>query len=757
MPGGSMSFSGTPRFQVVRRLGRGGMGTVYEALDRDRCVPVALKTLTTRDPDSLLRFKREFRAVAAIHHPNLVSLGELFEHEGQWFFTMELVHGIDLLSHLRGEAVAPDRPTLPLPNQAAPDGPARRGASFDQPRLRAAFHQLALGLAALHRHGHLHRDIKPSNVLVTPENRIVILDFGLVRDAHAAPLESSPDVVVGTPEYMAPEQAAGYELSPASDWYAVGALLYEALVGAPPFRGKPVEVMIRKQTHDPPPPSRVAAEVPPDLDTLCLALLRRDCTQRPGEAEVLRRFYVELRKDDRTYLTLPLHESVELFVGRARELEGLSRIFDEVCAGRLRTVFVPGGWGVGKTALLRELARRAADDPRLPVVWSGRCHERESIPFKAVDMLMDDASRFLARLEDRELEELLPADTDLLARTFPVLERVERIARLPLRSFEMLTPANRRKALFAAFRELVRRVSRTRPMLLLVEDLQWADADGQEMLRELLVPPDDAPILFVGTIRTNEPTLLPSALVRGVTGISTLALQPLDGADAHALVEALWPGADPRDVRRVISQAGGHPLFMRELCLSRVASRDALGDALRGRAEAMPHAARALLEVIAIAGDAMPQELAGQAAGLKWAETESSLALLRAAQLARTVGLRRTDLVEIAHDRVREAVIATVLLPARKRIHRALAETLDPWPRMPARALAEHWIEAGEPDQALEKLLEGASRASQALAFGQAISLYRLALPLCDDGQRSFVEDHIRKLEQLQSLREERP
>jgi len=729
-----MSFRGTTRFELVRRLGRGGMGAVFEALDRERGVPVALKTLTTRDPDSLLRFKREFRAVQALHHPNLVSLGELFEHEGVWFFTMELVHGVDLLRHLR-------------------TGP--RGGTFDQARLRAAFHQLALGLAALHRHGHLHRDIKPSNVLVTPENRVVILDFGLIRDASAAPLESSPDVVVGTPEYMAPEQAAGYELSPASDWYAVGALLYESLVGEPPFLGKPVEVMIGKQLRDPPSPAQVAADVPGDLDALCMALLRRKQDDRPSEAEVLRRFYVELRKDDRTWLTLPLHTSAELFVGRDRELEALARIFDEACRGSQRVVLVPGGWGVGKTALLRELAGRIAGDERLPVVWSGRCHERESIPFKAVDMLMDDASRFLTHLAAEEVEELLPPNVDLLARTFPVLERVEAIARLPLRSFDGLAPATRRGFLFAAVRELFRRVSRLHPMLLLVEDLQWADPDGQAMLRELLSPPGDARILFVGTLRTDQPTLLPSALVRGVQGISTLALQPLDANDAQRLVQALWPGATEHDARRVTAQAAGHPLFIRELCLSRVSSRDGLSDALRSRVEAMPHEERALLEVIAVAGEALPQELAGTVARLAWPDTERALALLRATQLVRTVGLRRSDLVEIAHDRVRDAVIATVLLPARKRLHHELAVAFEGWARAPALTRAEHFLEAGEPAQALEQLLRGAQRAAEALAFGQAISLYRRALPLCDEAQRQHIEREALRLQHLQSEQKE--
>jgi hypothetical protein len=743
-----MAFSGTTRFQLVRRLGKGGMGTVYEAIDKDRQMPVALKTLTTKDPDSLLRFKREFRAVATVHHPNLVSLGELFEQDGTWFFTMELVHGVDLLQYLRGESVPAELQPTGLGVNSAP---RKRSGNFDQARVRAAFHQLALGLAALHRHGHLHRDIKPSNVLVTPENRLVILDFGLVRDAQTAPLESSPDIVVGTPEYMAPEQAAGYDLSPASDWYAVGALLYEALVGVPPFVGKAVEVMIRKQTTDPKAPSALADDIPPDLDALCMALLRREPTDRPKEADVLRRFYVELRKDDRTYLTLPLQQSAELFVGREGELDLLMRELDAAAQGKLRTVFLPGPWGVGKTALLRELARRAASDPRRPVVWSGRCHERETIPFKAVDMLMDDASRFLARLDESEVAELLPNNVDLLARTFPVLERVESIARLPLRSFDQLTPAARRGFLFGSFRELFRKVSRSRPVILLVEDLQWADADGQALLRELLAPPDDAAILFVGTLRSEEPVLLPSTLVSGLENVEVHPLRPLGKEDAHALVNALWPAATDAELRRVISQSGGHPLFLRELCLSRVSSRDALGDALRGRAEAMPLAARTLLEVIAMAGDALPQELAGGVAGLNWAETERALSLLRAAQLARTVGLRRTDLVEIAHDRVRDAVVAHILLPARKRLHRDLAMALEQWPRAPLRAVADHWLEAGEPEQAVELLLQGAHRAAEACAFGQAMSLYEQAVPLAAGSETLRVQlaELAEKLEQL--------
>ncbi len=130
-------FAGTARFQVLARLGAGGMGVVYDVFDRERKTRVALKTLRTLGGVELMRFKNEFRALSDLHHTNLVSLGELIHHEGLWFFTMELIDGDDFLSHVR------------------PHG--RR----DDARLRATLGQLAEGLGALHVAGKVHRDIKP--------------------------------------------------------------------------------------------------------------------------------------------------------------------------------------------------------------------------------------------------------------------------------------------------------------------------------------------------------------------------------------------------------------------------------------------------------------------------------------------------------------------------------------------------------------------------------------------------------------------
>jgi len=258
------SFSGTDRFVVQRRLGAGSFGVVYEVLDRERNTNVALKTLRVTAGRTLYRFKQEFRALADVSHPNLVTLYELLADGDQWFFTMELIDGVAFLDHVRGAPSgagdAFSSPTTPQMEaflragsssdpsalsdvpQAVPSAIAGLGP---MERLRRALLQLGQGVCALHAAGKLHRDIKPSNVLVTAEGRVVLLDFGLIREIRPG-LTHTLDAV-GTPAYMSPEQASERPLTESSDWYSVGVMLYEALTGALPFTGPVLDVLRRKQ------------------------------------------------------------------------------------------------------------------------------------------------------------------------------------------------------------------------------------------------------------------------------------------------------------------------------------------------------------------------------------------------------------------------------------------------------------------------------------------------------------------------------
>ncbi len=222
---------------------------------------VALKTLPAVSGDSLHRFKREFRALADVTHPNLVGLRTLENDGGQWFITLDLIEGTDFLTYVR------------------PQG------RLDIARLQAAAGQLAAGLMALHARGIVHRDLKPGNVMVNGQGRVILLDFGLVAELDRAAQFSAAGTIAGTPAYMAPEQAIGESVGPPADWYAFGIMLYEALSGRRPFTGDFLRILHDKANSDPEPiPQETGA--PRDLIDLTMGLLSRGIEERPDPLQI---------------------------------------------------------------------------------------------------------------------------------------------------------------------------------------------------------------------------------------------------------------------------------------------------------------------------------------------------------------------------------------------------------------------------------------------------------------------------------------
>ncbi len=269
--------AGTPiveGYDLLGELGRGGMGVVYKARHRRLNRVVALKMLTAgahAGSDLLRRFRREAEVVARLTHPNIVQIHEVGEIESHGpFLVLEYVEGGSLSQKL---ARAPQPP-----RQAA-----------------AMVAVLARAVHFAHERGVLHRDLKPANVLLTADGTPKITDFGLARfleaEAAAAPDRPTPTgAVLGTPGYMAPEQASGVTRAPtaAIDVYALGAVLYEMLTGRPPFLAEgPLETMMLVMTEDPVPPRRLQARVPRDLETICLHCLRKNPRQRYPSAEAL--------------------------------------------------------------------------------------------------------------------------------------------------------------------------------------------------------------------------------------------------------------------------------------------------------------------------------------------------------------------------------------------------------------------------------------------------------------------------------------
>jgi serine/threonine protein kinase len=494
---GARDFAGNQRFKVLTRLGRGGMGTVYQVIDTQRQCRLALKAVGQVRGDDLLRFKREFRALQELNHPHIIELGELLEQEGEWFFTMELIAGSEFLPYVRpNDDTGNHRFALPeeeLPHAVtsaslppANDAPLKPGSrlidhplalanvGFDEARLRRGLGQLAEGLYVLHRHGHVHRDIKPSNVLVTQEGRVVIIDFGLVTGPRASALTTEMQVV-GTVAYMSPEQASGQIVGPECDWYAVGVMLYECLTGRLPIDGSGLAVMMRKQTEVPPRPRELVKGVPEDLDALCMELLQIDPAQRPKARVILERLLVDVSRVKRVSTTISIGERPDEFVGRDEELSLLHGEFEQVKAGEQRIVTLLGDSGLGKSALLRQFAQRVESQDKYTLVLQGRCYEQETVPYKALDSLMDQLSRWLKRLDAEQSEQILPEDVGLLEHTFPVLQRVPAIARARRSRTVIKDPQERRLLVMRTLRALFAGLARHVPLVVIIDDFQWSD------------------------------------------------------------------------------------------------------------------------------------------------------------------------------------------------------------------------------------------------------------------------------------------
>jgi serine/threonine protein kinase len=265
----STDWPSIPGYEVLGELGRGGMGVVYRARQLSLNRLVALKLIrdsALASPERLARFRIEMEAAARMRHPNVVSIHEIGEHQGRPYFAMEFVEGASLEAHLGG------RP---------------------QPVLQAADLLRTLARAVEHAHSQniVHRDLKPSNILLDASGAPKITDFGLAKrlDSQSTAL-TEEGAVVGTASYMAPEQAGGRvrEIGPATDLYALGALLYEMLTGRPPFLADSWQHVIEQVLHDEPPPlSRLRPDVPADLETICLKCLEKEPARRYASAAEL--------------------------------------------------------------------------------------------------------------------------------------------------------------------------------------------------------------------------------------------------------------------------------------------------------------------------------------------------------------------------------------------------------------------------------------------------------------------------------------
>ncbi len=663
------------------------MGAVVLAHDRLLDRAVALKRALGRSPDDALRFKREFRAIEGLVHPNLVRLYELETDDDGPFFTMEFIGGTDIVTWCAADPVT--RVTSVLP-------------------------QLLDALDQLHQRAIVHCDLKPSNVLVDALGTVKVLDFGVLAELTSA--HEGPGG--GTRGYLAPERLRGEAASPATDAYALGCVLVEALTGRPVFEGLPARLRERHLGEIPPRPSARIPGVPAWLDEVCVGLLAKSSSERMTLDEVRRR--TPFASGARS--TGPSSRRV---LGRDALSAQLARHLE---AGA-RPLVLRGPTGVGKTTLLDVLARDAAARGRLVLRGASRATER--LPYNALDAAIDDLARELLRrthsIERRALRVAAEAFPLLDARSRAVGEAREAV-RQRLFGWRERPERSSRREVFDAVAALLRTAPTGRGLLLCIDDLQWADADSIALLDHVLEHVD-ASVQVLLVLRTDV-ELGPAHewLERLAHGVA-IDVPPLDPESTVELVRhaAARGGTevDERAIRAAAETCEGRP-FLAEVAGRALAHGS--GASLDPLLDDVWQADGRVLASLAAADDGwIADPLRAGVLECAPAEVDEALRRLERGGLVRRSGTAPHRTAELYHDGVRAAVLARSSTEEQAALHGRIADALLRDSAVAHRAV-RHLDAAGRWDEAAVHARVAAARAEEQRAYGLAADLYAIAL-----------------------------
>ena len=569
------------RYRIGRSLGAGGMGIVFAGVDGVLGRRVAIKLISPAIAGrraAVARLRQEARVMARLQHPAAV---QLYDHgtDSRFgpFLVMEQLDGEDLAARLRRKGA------LPL------------GVAL------AVVEQLCDIVAAAHDAGVLHHDLKPANVFVLRDGagampRVKLLDFGAATAKFGAARRRAGEDgrhLRGTLAYMAPERWAPRTArvqGAMADVYGLGALLYEMLAGRAPFSAPTRAALRTAVLHDRPTPLPTSGrgDVPRAVAAVIEQALDKRPDYRPTDARAFARalglrigqpagpetaaLSPAVERAGEPPARAPSRAGGKVFVGRRDALASLMTAVAEAARGRPGLVWIEGPSGIGKSALLEE-ARWRLDQRRDVLALSSRARERASVPFPTLDEAMGELVTYLGRLPSEESAGLLPRGAGPLGRLFPMLARLPAVARASAESSASADPAEEGRRAREAFRGLVRRVGERQPVILLLDDVQWLDADSARLLELTIAGPEPPMLLLVGATRSDpEPEHLQQrrrleAVLPG-DSVTRIALGALSEDEALEMARSRWVGGAPlaaQQARRLARLSGGVPFFMEML------------------------------------------------------------------------------------------------------------------------------------------------------------------------------------------------
>jgi tetratricopeptide (TPR) repeat protein len=752
------SFAGG-RYQVKKFLGEGGKKKVYLAHDTvlDRDVAFALIKTEKLDDEARTRIKREARAMGRLgDHPNIVTIHDMGEYEGQPYMVLPLMPGGDVEGLIEK---APDH-RLPL-EQAI--GIAK---------------SVCLGIEFAHAKGIIHRDLKPGNVWLSAEGTVKVGDFGLALAVNLSRLTKS-GMMVGTVSYMPPEQAMGGEVTTKADLYSLGAMLYEMVTGRPPFVGDDSVAIIGQHINTPPvSPTWHQADLPPGLEVLILQLLEKDPQRRPASAadvyQVLEsiesgRVEQEPLREAPTLAESPLYRTV--FVGREAELKQLQSAFDGAMSGQGALLMVVGEPGIGKTALCEQLSTYVTLRGGKTLV--GHCYEEGSLSLPYLAFVEALRSYVLTR-DTKDLRKELGTGASDVARIVSEIRE-----RLKIKLKPPGDPEEARYRLMQGVTGFLSNAATVRPLLVVLEDLHDADKGTLDMLTHVSRNLAGTRLLIVGTYRDVEvdrthPLSAALAELRRVSTYGRVLLRGLNADEVRRMLESIARQDVPWGLAEAVHrQTEGNPLFVQEVVrylaeeglITRKEGRwgstkdtplemsipEGLRDVIGKRLSLLSKECNQLLSVASVIGREFVLETLKAVAGIK--EDTFVDALKEAVQLSVLEERSQVGVVRyrFTHAFFRQTLYEELIAPQRLQLHQQVARSLEKQyaKRLEEHAaeLAEHFSQSTDPAD-LAKAVEygkmAAERAMSVYGFGEAVRLLEQALKVqrvLDPGDRGKVCD----------------
>jgi eukaryotic-like serine/threonine-protein kinase len=807
-------------YRIFETLGRGGMGVVYRARHVTTEQAVALKTVHSTGSGTLDSLRREISALSRIRHPGVVRIVDHGAHFGLPWYAMDLLEGESLrrfgqriwspyrqsvVTMLEEGALSSTQQLLTrtvslgqLATEGLDAGSAlavpdeRRPVAGGQlPAVLAIMAPLCATLAFLHGEGFINCDLKPENVLLVSGEPIVI-DFGLTAyhpgssgrealEAHRA--------MAGTLHYMSPEQIRGDFVDARADLYALGCILYELLVGQPPFSGDPSGLVACHLGRMPTPPSQLVSGVPEQLERAVLRLMAKELPERYGYADELAELMGAIsgsgsclaKYPPRSYLYRPR------LVGREPLTRKMMQIRERALLGSGAFVLIGGESGVGKTRFAMELTRLVSSS-EVHVVTS------ETSPPSAVAPAPLQALRsFLLAVADccqeggPELTERLLGDGQAeLARYEPLLEQVPSRQSSP--SLVALSVDAARRRLFQCLADTLGAFAREKPLVWVIDDLGFADELSLSFLASLKAAfLESHPLLIVATYRSEEPSEAIAAIGRQ-PHVGHIVLPRLDRGGVRSMIRDMLAMNEPANdfTEFVARQTEGNPFFvteyLREAVAAHVLRRERTGWCLPQPDEQqrdftalpIPSTLRELIErrlskltpaglqvcaATAVLGRESETEVLQAVAGLQ--EDAFTLALdeLLRRQLLEQL---RPGAVRFAHDKLREVCYATTSADVARSLHARAGDALEAWwQRRPnsnrgCAAIGHHFAAAQRPEQAARALHTAADHARLTHANGEALRLYQMAVEQAREAQLQAAQQPGAWAERLLALHEAR-